>query len=225
MSRPASWGSQRPHNPWDGTLDANTTDSPVLHGNDAAKARVFAPMHPSLTFAMPTSYERMSAAFEDDVASDYSGIHGNGSEWSDYEDEDEPMVDTYHTATIAIDGPDLPQYVSPLVDDMSPIDNAEPGSSPGPMTPFGDYVDRAVVYPAQNAARHSDLPLYEGQGCGPDCTRCQPQQNVPHVEKPVPIATPSATDVYRKTADYLSVWVSEYIWKLCVTMPDRSGLS
>jgi hypothetical protein len=229
MSWTASWGAQRPRNPWDDVMDTGDVASQNRASYSAGAAELALPLgFPSLTFAPPTSYERMSAALEDDGGTEYSGVHGTGSEWSDSDGEDDIMEDVYHPGVADEDDMDLARYGSPLVDDMSPIDNAEPGSSPGPVTPFGDYVDRAIVYPAKNTVHHSELPLYDGQSqdCGSHCPQCQQHQHVAaQAEKPAPIATPSATEAYRNTADHLSVWIAEYVWKLCVSMPDFSGLS
>lgn len=231
VSWTASWRSQRPHKLWEDTEASPTNNRSSAYYDLAStsyKESALAPIFPSLSFTLPTSYERRSASLEDDVGSEYSGIHGNGSEWSD--GEDEPMIDAYQTTRVVEDQyPDVPECASPLLDDMSPIDAAEPGSSPGPVTPFGDYVDRAVPVSTKGAAVPTQRPFFKAQGCGPECSQCQNQyhlqQAIPNVEKPAPIVTPSATEEYRKLADHFAAWISDYVWKLCTTLPGYSKSS
>jgi hypothetical protein len=227
MSWAASWRSQRPQRFWGDSFDSlphereNVAYDVVDSTKDIYQA-LPAPTFSSLTFAPPTSYERKSAT-EDDEDSDYSAMNGSGSEWSDYEDE--IMVDT-HQSTSVVDEDYSPNgaYASSLIDDMSPVDEADPRSSPGPLTPFGEFIDRAVTVPTKGG--HMPQPaVFQSDSCGSDCQQC-PGGFVPAEKSraPPPIITPTATEAYRNLADNVSVWIADYVWKLCNAVP-RSAKS
>jgi hypothetical protein len=105
----------------------------------------------------------------------------------------------------------------------------EIASSPlEPVTPFGQFVDRAVA--AANASADttgSDPALghqYDNQIPSCDLSCCQAQQSHQPVEQPMdplPVAdlavSPSATAAYKKLAEPLADWVANYVWKACTT--------
>ena len=103
----------------------------------------------------------------------------------------------------------------------------EVASSPlEPVTPFGQFVDRAIAATQQSSCNNPYPPAaYQPAECQcaqshPNCT--QSEQSVvvqqmapgPNVEL---IQTPAATDAYRKLAEPLSTWIAEYVWKVCTT--------
>jgi len=116
---------------------------------------------------------------------------------------------------------------SPTGQDRSPGDDSgqeRNSSPPQPITPFGEFVDRVVtsvqphhdggIVPSNDAAA-DDYP------CGPRC--CPSQLAYPTIGEHHPAApaseaiTPSATTGYKKLAEPLADWVSNYVWKVCTT--------
>jgi len=91
-----------------------------------------------------------------------------------------------------------------------------------PVTPFGQFVDRAVA--AANVSSNitgSDPALghqYDNQNPSCDLSCCQP---VEQSADPLPVAelavSPSATAAYKKLAEPLADWVANYVWKACTT--------
>ena len=120
---------------------------------------------------------------------------------------------------------------SPIFEDQSPSTTSGPdlSSSPSePVTPFGDYVDRAVAATAYTGSSNyaidaATVPEYE---C-PDGNRVtdyyQTQPVFPTIANQaneasaVDVVTPSATAGYKKLAEPLSEWVANYVWKVCTT--------
>lgn len=124
-----------------------------------------------------------------------------------------------------------PGTFSPILEDQSPGSDSGPdsGSSPlEPLTPFGDFVDRAVA-----GAQHVMLegPYVERNALVEDY---QEKQAIPDVYQAVPVfptiadapkqqdpisdtVTLGATGGYKKLAEPLSEWVANYVWKVCTT--------
>ncbi|RXW21163.1 hypothetical protein EST38_g4683 [Candolleomyces aberdarensis] len=112
-------------------------------------------------------------------------------------------------------------------EDQSPGSDSGPdsGSSPlGPVTPFADFIDRAVAaeqpYVSQDTGAVSiessveygvlkqakDVPVFP--------TLAEP----PKEPAPVPdVVTPSATNGYKQLAEPISEWLAGYVWKVCTT--------
>ncbi|KAF9247002.1 hypothetical protein BU15DRAFT_39031 [Melanogaster broomeanus] len=120
---------------------------------------------------------------------------------------------------------------APILEDDSPdMMNGDMGSSPlEPLTPFGDYVDRAVA--ASDATVSLD-PLAPNRPqefqfpypvlCGAQCyTQCYHLHSHPHVEvKEEPFITateqaPTASSAYKKLAEPMAEWIVSYVWKVC----------
>ncbi|EPQ59382.1 hypothetical protein GLOTRDRAFT_33627 [Gloeophyllum trabeum ATCC 11539] len=121
---------------------------------------------------------------------------------------------------------------TPVFEDMSPeADGGEADSSPPePVTPFGEYVDRAM-------ATGPPVQVYESMPAPPNyypqeyhytysMVQYQPQQDVNKDAQAVHQVAPSVSDsatapvasaAYRKLAEPLSEWVASYVWKACVT--------
>lgn len=195
-------------------------NAPVSKGSRAQAP--FPPLFPSLTVAAPTSYERYTDVAEDDSDSDYSGMqYGNGSEWS--YDDDAEMEETLNSSFEKRYEAAVAAYAhasatgSPFLDDLSPLGYQDPTSSPGPITPFGAFVDRAVAakpvafggdeYPSISYSSREETQRNE---CGPHCRECRPAQPAP-----APII-PTASDSYRKLVDPMSEWIANYVWKVSV---------
>ncbi|KAI0053039.1 hypothetical protein FA95DRAFT_1552927 [Auriscalpium vulgare] len=124
---------------------------------------------------------------------------------------------------------------TPVSDGMSPdpVVDGDPQSSPlGPVTPFGDFVDRAVetVFVGGGVDMSSAVPE-----CRPNyflrpsdfqtvesASYQQRQEDVDPV--PDPTAAPTVTLSYKKIADPLADWVASYVWKACtagMSLPSR----
>jgi hypothetical protein len=212
-------------------------DSPFLPGAGAPAAAAvaepvaFPHVFPSLSFALPTSYERGASAYtEDDEASDYSGAHyARGSEWSECGDDvDADMVDDAASLAIVNDYSPGPvysvdtSYASPL-DDLSPDGMQEPGSSPGPLTPFGDFVDRVVTEPEDDESFYAPSQAYEGPGCAPNCQDClrAPAEDA-KADQPSTVVTPPASDAYKRLSEAFSDFVADFVWRTCITKPGKT---
>lgn len=118
---------------------------------------------------------------------------------------------------------------TPIFEDQSPkMTSQDMDSSPlEPLTPFGEFVDRAV------ATAHSSVD-YEALAsagaphavgvCVPQCYEETPSYQIaseqPKEPAPAPapeVVTPSATSDYKKLAEPLSDWIANYVWKVCTT--------
>ncbi|KIJ70336.1 hypothetical protein HYDPIDRAFT_23451 [Hydnomerulius pinastri MD-312] len=120
---------------------------------------------------------------------------------------------------------------APILEDDSPyMISGDTGSSPiEPLTPFGDYVDRAVatsddtvVYDPLAPNRPQDLQFPYAAHCGAQCyPQCYHLQVYPQVEakeEPViaaPEPPPTATLTYKKLAEPMAEWIVSYVWKVC----------
>jgi hypothetical protein len=93
-----------------------------------------------------------------------------------------------------------------------------------PITPFGEFVDRAVAAAAPQdfttAVRCPDTNnrCPDDVRYPADCQSGGRQQPEHHKELvPEPVITPVATPAYKKLAEPLSEWVANYVWKVCTT--------
>ncbi|KAJ7507481.1 hypothetical protein B0H11DRAFT_1902617 [Mycena galericulata] len=181
---------------------------------------------------------------DDEMSSDYSALDrvpcDNDSQWSnsslgmDVDYQSQLDISTSSPAS------DLPNYdeqlyergaFTPVFEDQSPgvYSGPDVGSSPvGPVTPFGEFVDRAVAAESyatydESLSAKSQAALQEHFGSGSQSYN--PVDFPPYIagerlkaEAPVPdVVTPSATSGYRKLAEPLSDWVANYVWKACST--------
>ncbi|KAA1466294.1 hypothetical protein DENSPDRAFT_767396 [Dentipellis sp. KUC8613] len=124
---------------------------------------------------------------------------------------------------------------TPIFEEFSPelaVGDGDPASSPiGPLTPFGDFVDRAV----ETALTRGNIGATSFQSFdpAPDAISCHrsnaglapymqyhpwrqpaPADLVPASE---PVAAPSATTTYKRIAEPLADWMASYVWKACTT--------
>jgi len=110
-----------------------------------------------------------------------------------------------------------------LEDDSEDVINEDfGGSSPiGPMTPFAEYVDRAVA--ASDVTTLCDMPFKQEEiqslylGIQPydvaDYQYADPIKQGPVV--PVSDSAPSASTKYKKFAEPMADWIVSYVWKVC----------
>jgi hypothetical protein len=121
---------------------------------------------------------------------------------------------------------------SPIYEDQSPGSDSGPdsGSSPvGPITPFCDFVDRAVAHAQSYATQHS----YSAEPAPTDAyyqekpaqvAACQPPAFFPAITEPhAQVQNPTNAGpappavAYKKLSEPLSEWVAGYVWKVCTT--------
>jgi hypothetical protein len=118
---------------------------------------------------------------------------------------------------------------SPFYEDLSPA-SADSNTSPlEPVTPFGEFVDRAVAerqsrssldsqYETQNTISHyysdkqSALDPYKAPPVFPSLSDL-PKEPEPIVDT----VTPNDPIGYKKLSKPLAEWVSNYVWKVCTT--------
>jgi hypothetical protein len=118
---------------------------------------------------------------------------------------------------------------SPVFEDPSPEPHIEydPGSSPiGPLTPFGDFIDRAIAgnLESSNTMGQVDLMYHSAQVYDSyQDLRYSPSYshmiNLPQKQPSVPDTTSaqSASVDYKKLVEPLSEWLACYIWTVCTT--------
>lgn len=120
---------------------------------------------------------------------------------------------------------------SPVFEEESPGfgSGLEAGSSPmEPVTPFGDFVDRAVAgtlpskqtggidfIAAENAIPRDNLPcLLDFQTAGTG--RIVEQHRQP-TQAPISVAISSSATSYKRLSEPLAEWMANYVWKVCTT--------
>ncbi|KAJ3516202.1 hypothetical protein NLJ89_g1275 [Agrocybe chaxingu] len=109
---------------------------------------------------------------------------------------------------------------TPILEDQSPGSGPGSGSSPlEPLTPFCDYIDRAVAA-AHTAIQYEDRGIYQDTQAVPSA--CAPPVFPSIAEQPQqdPITdtvTPITTVDYKKLTEPLSEWMANYVWKVCTT--------
>lgn len=118
----------------------------------------------------------------------------------------------------------VPSCLTPILEDHSPGSASGPdgGSSPlEPLTPFADYVDRAINAASSKAQPnlhavdyYQEKPIVREETVVPVFPTIAdvPRQH----EQPVSIP-PSATVGYKKLVEPLSEWIANYVWKVCTT--------
>jgi hypothetical protein len=111
---------------------------------------------------------------------------------------------------------------TPVFEEHSPGDLI---SSPvGPVTPFGEFVDRVVATAAQADAAPEWYSHADNMCLDDNCdivhhdSPKQRQFDLPKEPAPLEsVVTPSATAAYKKFSEPLSDWVANYVWKVCTT--------
>lgn len=129
----------------------------------------------------------------------------------------------FDTSTQGYLWPQVDNAFAPVLeDDSEDMINGDLGSSPiGPMTPFADYVDRAVA--TSDLTTLSDIPLKQediqslchGLQCYDviDYQYADPIKQEPVA--PVNDSAPSASTKYKKFAEPMADWIVSYVWKVC----------
>ncbi|KAI0320610.1 hypothetical protein OF83DRAFT_1169157 [Amylostereum chailletii] len=179
--------------------------------------------------------EEMDSSFEYDLESQWSG-HSQDAEDGAHMDVDyDPLVydrrSDGHRAGLQEEHIYERGAFTPVFEDSSPErdDNGEPGSSPlGPLTPFGEYVDRAVATAGEDRRCGDGYSYHQSASLGYDSKynvqAVQPVVDYPvdytRVDDPATALDPSlppSTLAYKKIADPLADWMASYVWKACTT--------
>lgn len=114
---------------------------------------------------------------------------------------------------------------APILEDDSPdMTNGDPGSSPiEPLTPFGDYVDRAVA--ASDATLFHDLVpagSQESRVSGDCDSQCCHLHLYAHVEakdeSDGTMNEPTASLFHKQLAEPMAEWIVSYVWKVCTNV-------
>ncbi|KAJ3776668.1 hypothetical protein FB446DRAFT_784972 [Lentinula raphanica] len=122
---------------------------------------------------------------------------------------------------------------TPMIEDESPDTRSLPEASSSPIepvTPFGDFVDRAVSSASYSAAFNCAYvaPASLANAAKDSChlqtfvlhSVTQHQVDLPKEPVPAPapeLVTPTATSGYRKLSEPLSEWLANFVWKVCTT--------
>ncbi|KAJ6539075.1 hypothetical protein B0H19DRAFT_960148 [Mycena capillaripes] len=179
---------------------------------------------------------------DDEMSSDYSALDrvacDNDSQWSNSSlgmDVDYQSQIDISTSSPASDLHNYDEQVyergafTPVFEDQSPgvYSGPDVGSSPvGPITPFGEFVDRAVAaesYPTYGEGLSAKSQAAQQEHCGSvpqsyDTSEFHQYVKEEDAAASAPeVVTPSATSGYRKLAEPLADWVANYVWKACST--------
>lgn len=173
---------------------------------------------------------------DDEMSSDYSvldRVHGDDdSQWSnsslDMEVEYQSQLDmSTPSSVLDLAVSDVQFYergaFTPVFEDQSPGDSGpDVTSSPvGPVTPFGEFVDRAVAAESYTETLSAKSQAPPQELCNTGSHPFESGQFIPYIQPKVDAApdtvTPTATTGYRKLAEPLSDWVANYVWKACCT--------
>ncbi|KAJ7068022.1 hypothetical protein C8F01DRAFT_1078660 [Mycena amicta] len=153
---------------------------------------------------------------DDEMSSDYSALDRDESQWSNSSME----IDYQSQLDVSTSSP-ASDYergaFTPVFEEQSPgvYSGPDAPSSPvGPVTPFGEFVDRAVAADVYGEPKSQDSSYDLGQFVP------YPSLDEHKADGPAPVpdvVTPTATYGYRKLAEPLSEWVANYVWKACST--------
>lgn len=180
---------------------------------------------------------RMLHAIEDQVDTGFTAVDqaqfDSHMQWDvDFLVSDGDMIDAVgvhrHQRSVVHSAPGT---FSPVYEDHSPASGVDSNPSPlEPVTPFGEFVDRAVAEP--QSCSSMDNSRYGTQNV--IASHYEHNQPTLEVYKPPPVfpsisdfpkepdpivdtVTPSATVGYKTLAEPLSEWVANYVWKICTT--------
>lgn len=118
---------------------------------------------------------------------------------------------------------------APILEDDSPdMMNGDIGSSPiEPVTPFGDYVDRAVAASDATIIHDPLVPSRPQELQLPISVKCDSQfchHPYPHMEveeEPVVAVNehpPTASLIHKQLAEPMAEWLVSYVWKVCTNV-------
>ncbi|KAJ7688460.1 hypothetical protein B0H17DRAFT_1135676 [Mycena rosella] len=221
-------------------LAAADTNASAIKGSRAEAC--IPPLYTLLSTDLPLGSEGDA---DDEMSSDYSALDrvhcDNDSQWSN---SSLGMEIDYQSQLDSSPASDLANYddrfyergaFTPVFEDQSPgvCSGPDVGSSPvGPVTPFGEFVDRAVADDesyttyGESLSAKSQAAQQEHRNSGPQSydpagfPHYIPSEDRPKEDTSAPapeVVTPSATSGYRKLAEPLSDWVANYVWKACTT--------
>ncbi|KAJ6599343.1 hypothetical protein DFH09DRAFT_1389769 [Mycena vulgaris] len=216
-------------------LAAADTNASAIKGSRAEAC--IPPLYTLLSTDLPLGSDGDA---DDEMSSDYSALDrvhcDNDSQWSSsslgMEIDYQSQLDISPAANYDDRFYERGAF-TPVFEDQSPGVYSGPdiGSSPvGPVTPFGEFVDRAVAaescttygqsisaksQAAQQAHCSSGSQSYAPAGFPSYIPLDRPKEDAPAAAPEV--VTPSATSGYRKLAEPLSDWVANYVWKACTT--------
>lgn len=224
ISRSRSWISTKPHRIWEedveglGFCDGLTT---------AANAHVIKGVRAQACLPPISSLARHPEAY----GTNYR--HSTGDMTYDtlpYPEDDD--ADLMQISPVDDMNPYSRNYgaFSPVFEDPSPEPHVEydPGSSPiGPMTPFGDFIDRAMaenpghIGPTDPMYPPGPYDTYQDHryGTSHNQTHSYPPAESPLKQPPASDAAsvPCASVDYKRLVDPLSEWLACYIWRVCTT--------
>jgi len=144
--------------------------------------------------------------------------------WNDGQWRKEGSLTAWGHASQLTSHGDAAACFTPILENHSPGSASGPdtGSSPlEPLTPFTDFVNRAVTTDA--------LPEYHGLGPAACYQEEQIAQEIPLVptfpsiadvpkqQEQVATTPPTATPGYKKLVEPISEWIANYIWRVCTT--------
>ncbi|KAJ7276128.1 hypothetical protein B0H12DRAFT_1005179 [Mycena haematopus] len=219
----------------------------TAHTNASAikGSRAEACIPPLFTFLRPDAPlgSDADADADDEMSSDYSALDripcDNDSQWSNSSFGMDVDYQSQLAISTSSSQSDLHNYdhhlyergaFTPVFEDQSPgvYSGPDVGSSPvGPVTPFGEFVDRAVA--AEEYATYGESLSAKSQALQQEhCSSALQSYDArdfhsydrPNEDAtaPVPeVVTPSANSGYRKLAEPLADWVANYVWKACST--------
>ncbi|KAF7301497.1 hypothetical protein MIND_00715100 [Mycena indigotica] len=198
-TKPRQIWAEEPQQGFYSGLAGAQTSAPAIKGNRAEAC-------------LPPVYSLFDGDADDEMSSDYSALDrvsgDNDSQWSnsslEMDIDYQSQLDTSPTSDLVLPDDYERGAFTPLFEDQSPgvYSGPDVGSSPvGPVTPFGEFVDRAVASGEVKSQDYGHLVPYDQ-----------------HKPAPVPeVVTPTATQGYRKLAEPLAEWVANYVWKACTT--------
>ncbi|KAF7353028.1 hypothetical protein MVEN_01270500 [Mycena venus] len=217
-------------------LAAADTNASAIKGSRAEAC--IPPLYTLLRADVPLGSDADADA-DDEMSSDYSALDrvpcDNDSQWSNSSlgmDVDYQSQLAISTSSSPSDLPNYDHHVyergafTPVFEDQSPgvYSGPDVGSSPvGPVTPFGEFVDRAVAaesaYTTYGESLSAKSQAAQQELCGslPQSYDASEFHSTPPLLLPPEVVTPSATSGYRKLAEPLSDWVANYVWKACST--------
>lgn len=130
-----------------------------------------------------------------------------------------------HASQLTTHG-DAAACFTPILEDHSPGSASGPdiGSSPlEPLTPFTDFVNRAVTTQPDAPPDYHDLDsaaCYQEERIAqeiPLVPTFPSIADVPKQQEQVATTSPTATPGYKKLVEPLSEWIANYIWRACTT--------
>ena len=164
-----------------------------------------------------------SSSWDTNHLINHQGCGSLQEDWPDY-----LYKSSFEVATNAAPVNDrlLHRAISPNPDSSSGHDS---GSSPmEPITPFVEFIDRAVTTPQYSISDDEYADSSATHECYQDTqavlNACQAPPVFPSIAEPPPkhqpivdTVTPSTTFEFKKLSGPLADWVANYVWKTCTT--------